>query len=70
MIAVRTGTPVLPIYIGATLRPFRRCPVYIGRPIDLRKEASLSLAQTDTVREATQRLRETMLALQREAEKQ
>ena len=35
MIALRSGAPVIPAYIGGPYRLFRRIPVRVGKPVDL-----------------------------------
>ena len=45
MIAIRTGAPVLPVYLSRTLRPFCKTYVMVGEPIrieDVAQEAKLS----------------------------
>ena len=63
MIATRLQVPVLPVYFSRKLRPFRRCYVVLGTPIDLKARLDPALSDTESMRSASRLLRDEMIAL-------
>ena len=66
LLALRSGVPVLPVYIDGKLRPFHRNHAVIGEYLpyeDLRQQG----AGADTAALLSQRIRETFYALRDEA---
>ena len=63
MIALRANVPIIPMYLSAPIRPFRRVRVRIGEPmqIDDIKEQGLN---SDTIKLLCDRIRETFYGLQ------
>lgn len=67
MIAIRTGAPILPIYFAKTFRPFRRNPIIVGEPIQMRDVLEAKLSNTEDVKQMTNYLFEKMQELEKEA---
>ena len=61
MIALRSGKPVVPIYIGGPYRPFRRTPVRIGKPVDLSDFGRRF--DSDTLAAATRRIEDAVWSM-------
>ena len=66
LLALRSGVPLLPVYIDGKLKPFRRNLAVIGESLpyeDLVRQG----AGADTAEQLSQRIRETFFALRDEA---
>ena len=61
MIALRSGAPVIPAYIGGPFRPFRRTQVSYGKPIQLSDLGRRM--DKETLEAATQRIEEAVWGL-------
>ena len=67
LIALRSGAPIVPVYIGGKLGFFRRTHLYVGEPIpcdDLKARG----INTETCGEMNERFRETFRSLAAQAE--
>ncbi len=69
MIALRTDTKVLPMYISKKIGLFSGAKIVAGEPIDVKKELEASLADTTSVKEATKVIRRKLIELKEEYEK-
>ena len=61
-LALRSGAPLLPVYIDGKLRLFRRTDVYVGEPMDV-SDLCAKGCDNDVVMELTARIRDTFLAM-------
>lgn len=61
-LALRSGAPLLPVYIDGKLRLFRRTDVYVGEPMDF-SDLCAKGCDNDVVMELTARIRDTFLAM-------
>ena len=68
VLALRAKVPMLPIYISEKLRFFHRTDVYVGLPMDISDLYSQGF-DAQTVNEATERIRNTFLAMREEHRK-
>lgn len=68
MIALRTDSPVLPIYLARRPKLFRRTYVLIGEPIHVRDYVDARLSDTESVEAASEFLFQRVAALKEEAE--
>ena len=64
MIALRSGAPVIPAYIGGPYRPFRPIQVSFGRPVSL--DGLPRRVDSDTLRAVTQRIEDAVWSLKRD----
>ncbi len=64
LIALRTGAPVVPVYIGGPYRLFRRTPVIFGKPVDLSDLGRR--ADSETLKTATGRIEDAIWSLKDE----
>lgn len=69
LIAMRSGAPIVPIYIDRKLSWFRRTNLYCGKPIPYEDLAARGI-NTETCEEMNERFRETFRKMIAEAEKQ
>ena len=63
MIALRSGAPVIPAFIGGPYRPFRRTQVSFGKPVDLSDFGRR--ADSETLKQATLRIEDAVWSLKR-----
>ena len=70
MIALRSGAPVLPIYISP-VRPFRRTYIVAGKPIDLKNTnfGNTKLYNSETVKAVSEYLRDKIIELKLQVKK-
>ena len=61
MIALRSGAPVIPAYIGGPYRPFRTTQLSFGQPVSF--EGLGRRVDSDTLNAATQRIEEAVWGL-------
>ena len=61
MIALRSGAPVIPAYIGGPYRPFRKTQLSFGRPVSF--EGLGRRVDADTLKAATERIEEAVWGL-------
>ncbi len=64
MIALRSGAPVIPAYIGGPYRPFHRVQVSFGKPVSF--EGLGRRVDSDTLDAATRRIEDAVWALKRD----
>ncbi len=69
MIALRTDTKVLPIYVSKKIGLFSGAKMVAGKPIDIKKELEASLSDTSSVKEATKLIRRKLIELKEEYER-
>ena len=68
MIAIRTNSDITPVYIAGKIRPFHVNKFVIGKQINFRQRmAELKLSDVESVKVATQALRDEMVRLAEEA---
>ena len=63
MIALRSGAPVIPAYIGGPYRPFRRVQLSFGKPVSF--EGLPRRVDSETMRAATQRIEDAVWGLEK-----
>ena len=64
MIAERTATPILPVYIDGKMRIFHRNYIMVGEPINICSKLNLSLRDPDSVKLGTQYLQDRIEEMQ------
>lgn len=67
MIALRTKSPVIPVYISRIIRPFRRSRIYVGEPIDLLEKLEGIESKSEKVTKANEILYDEMKKLESKA---
>ncbi len=71
MIAIRTKSPVLPVYISRKVKPFCRTYVVVGKPFDIRERmAEASAAHPEIVLDAAKMMKDEVLKLKESLEEQ
>lgn len=63
MIALRSGAPVIPAYIGGPYRPFRKIQLSFGPPVSF--EGLPRRVDSDTLSQATRRIEDAVWGLRR-----
>ena len=63
MIALRSGAPVIPAYIGGPYRPFRKIQLSFGKPVSF--EGLGRRVDSDTMKAATARIEDAVWGLKR-----
>jgi 1-acyl-sn-glycerol-3-phosphate acyltransferase len=63
MIALRSGAPVIPAYIGGPYRPFRKTQLSFGEPVSF--EGLGRRVDSDTLKAATERIEEAVWGLKK-----
>ena len=62
MIALRTGVPIIPVYISGRIRPFHKVRLRVGEPMQIDDIKAQGLSN-DTIQQLCERIRQTFYAL-------